>query len=128
MAYQCSDTNPYLDRHQNLIICSLAHCQPSLKISCKSVQKFLHKAANRQTNNDDYTSSLVEVKKLMSNEDLMQVLVRGGSTEGSRWSKVEKFVKHLFISSQHSYYNLHRLNGKLVPLKTFNETEIVKNF
>jgi len=37
------------DRHQNLIICSIAHCQPSLKTSCKSVQKFLHKVANRQT-------------------------------------------------------------------------------
>ena len=38
------------DRHQNLIICSLAHCQPSLQISCKSVHKFLRKVANRQTN------------------------------------------------------------------------------
>jgi len=28
------------DRHQNLIICSLAHCQLPLKISCKSVRKF----------------------------------------------------------------------------------------
>ena len=37
------------DRHQNLNICSLAHCQPSLKIACKSVQKFLRKVANRQT-------------------------------------------------------------------------------
>ena len=37
------------DRHQNLDICSLAHCQPSLKISCKSVHKFLRKVANRQT-------------------------------------------------------------------------------
>ena len=37
------------DRHQNLIVCSVAHCQPSLKISCKSVWKFLRKAANRQT-------------------------------------------------------------------------------
>jgi len=38
------------DRYQNLIICSLAHCQPSLKISCKSVWKFLRKIANKQTN------------------------------------------------------------------------------
>ena len=38
-----------LDRHRNLIICSLAHCQPSLKISCKSVWKFLCKAVNKQT-------------------------------------------------------------------------------
>jgi len=42
---QCRDT----DRRQNLIICSLAHCQHSLKISCKSVRKFLRKVANRQT-------------------------------------------------------------------------------
>jgi len=53
---------PDPDRHQNLIICSLAHCQPTLKISCKSIWKFLCKVANgrqtdsrdRQTNNDDY--------------------------------------------------------------------------
>jgi len=38
------------DRHQNLVICSLAHWQPSLKISCKSIWKFLRKVANRQTN------------------------------------------------------------------------------
>ena len=37
------------DRHQNLISCSSAHCQPSLKISCKSVRKFLRKVANKQT-------------------------------------------------------------------------------
>jgi len=54
-----------LHRHQNLIVCSLAHCQPSLKISCKSLWKFLRKVAykqtNKQTNNDDYMSSLAEV-------------------------------------------------------------------
>jgi len=45
-----------MDRHQNSIVCSLACCRPSLKISCKPFQKFLHKVANRQTktNNDDY--------------------------------------------------------------------------
>jgi len=54
-----------LDRHQNLIICSLAHCQPSLKISCKSVWKFLRKVANRQTNRQTTTktTSLAEVIK-----------------------------------------------------------------
>jgi len=36
------------DRHQNLITYFIAHCQPSLKISCKSVQKILRKVANRQ--------------------------------------------------------------------------------
>ena len=35
----------YPDRHQNLIISSLAHCRTSIKISCKSVQKFLRKVA-----------------------------------------------------------------------------------
>jgi len=38
------------DRHQNANICSISHCQPSLKISCKSVRKFLRKIYNRQTN------------------------------------------------------------------------------
>jgi len=37
------------DCYQNLIICSLAHCQRSLKISCKSVSKVLRKVANKQT-------------------------------------------------------------------------------
>ena len=37
------------DRHQNLSICSLAHCQPSLKILCKSVWKLLRKVLNKQT-------------------------------------------------------------------------------
>jgi len=41
--------------HQNLTICSLAHCQPSLKISCKSVRKFLRKVANRQTDRQTTT-------------------------------------------------------------------------
>ena len=37
--------------HQNLVSSSLAHWQPSLKISCKSVRKFfLRKVANKQTN------------------------------------------------------------------------------
>jgi len=35
------------DCHQNLIICSLAHCQP-LKISCKSIPKFLRKVATNR--------------------------------------------------------------------------------
>ena len=37
-------------RHQNIIICSLAYCQSSMKISCKSIWKFLHKVAERQRN------------------------------------------------------------------------------
>ena len=38
------------DRHKNLTFCSLSHCQPFLKISCKSFRKFLRKVADRQTN------------------------------------------------------------------------------
>ena len=50
------------DCHQNLVIYSMAHCQPSLKISCKSQQKFLRKVAKSQTNKQcNYTSSLAEV-------------------------------------------------------------------
>jgi len=40
------------DRHQNLIFCSVDHCQPSLKILCKSVQTFLRKVANRETDRE----------------------------------------------------------------------------
>ena len=60
-SYQCRYTDPW-SRLLPEFICSLAHCQPSLKISCKSVRKFLHKVANRQTNNDDYITFLAEVK------------------------------------------------------------------
>jgi len=41
------DSDP--DRYQNLTICSLAHYQSSLKISCKSDGKILCKVANRRT-------------------------------------------------------------------------------
>jgi len=33
----------------SLIVCSLVHCQPSLKVSPKSVKKFLRKVAKSQT-------------------------------------------------------------------------------
>jgi len=50
-------------RHQNLIICSLDHCQSSLRISCKSVWIFFctKLLTDRPTNNDDYITSLAEV-------------------------------------------------------------------
>jgi len=61
------------DRDQNLTICSLAHCQPSLKISGKSVWKFLHKVANtqrdRQTNNDENITFLAVVILCGGNEN-----------------------------------------------------------
>jgi len=36
--------------HQNLIICSVAHCQPPPKLSRKSVQKFFFAQTDKQTN------------------------------------------------------------------------------
>ena len=54
------------DCHGNLIICSLTQCQPSLKISCKSIWKFLHRVANKRTNNDDYVA-LMEVNIFILN-------------------------------------------------------------
>ena len=53
--YQCRDmdldlySDPWSGLLSNLTICLLAHCQPSLKISCISVGNFLCKVANRQT-------------------------------------------------------------------------------
>ena len=41
------------DRHENLIFYSLAHCQRSLKISCRQT--------DRQTNNGENITSLAEV-------------------------------------------------------------------
>jgi len=44
------------DRHQNLIICSLAHCQPSRKFQANPFRSFFRKVSksnrqrNRQTN------------------------------------------------------------------------------
>ena len=53
-SYQCHDMDP--DCHQNLIICSMAHCQPSLKIPCISFWKFFAKLlTDRQTNKQTRT-------------------------------------------------------------------------
>jgi len=58
----------------------MAHCQPSLKISSKSVQKFLRKVANRQTNrhpnNDDYTAALAEVNIVESKLARVFIILR----------------------------------------------------
>jgi len=47
------------DRHQNLIICLVAHCLPCLKISCKPVRKFLRKVANRQTDSQNKQTTTI---------------------------------------------------------------------
>ena len=68
---------PDSDRHQDFIIFSLAHCQPSLKISCKSIQTILRKVdtkerdkqtdrqTHRQTDNDEKISSLAEATRYL---------------------------------------------------------------
>jgi len=60
---------PDPDRHQNLTICSLAHCQPSLKISCKPIPfiSFYEKLlTDKHTDNDEIITSLAEVTKTNS--------------------------------------------------------------
>jgi len=58
----------YPRSHRNLIICSLPLCQPSLKISCKSVLQICAKLltvkqtdSDRQTNNNENITSFAEV-------------------------------------------------------------------
>jgi len=56
---------PDPDRHQNFIISRWPIANLPSKISCKSACKFLHKAANRQTDKQTATitlSFLAEVK------------------------------------------------------------------
>jgi len=48
-----------------------------LKISCKSVWNFLRKVANRQTNNDENTSSLAEVTALKAFVVTIDVILAG---------------------------------------------------
>ena len=43
------------DRPHNLIVCSLAQSQPSLKISCKSLREILRQVAKSQTDSQTTT-------------------------------------------------------------------------
>ena len=48
------------DGHRNLVICSLAHCQPSLKILCKSVRNFYAKLlTGKQTDKQTTTKHIL---------------------------------------------------------------------
>jgi len=55
------------DRRQNLTTCSLANCQPPMEFFANPFGIFLRKVANRQTNRqtnkDNYITSLAEVMK-----------------------------------------------------------------
>jgi len=78
-------------------ICSLAHCQLSLKISCKSVWKFSRKVANSQTDrqkhtdNDDCISSLAEV--IRSKTRMWANAQRDGRPAEYRWRRLFNAAK-----------------------------------
>jgi len=52
----------------------MAHCQPSLKISRKSVWKFLRKVANRQTNRQLECGPMPNVMAALPNIDVAHYL------------------------------------------------------
>ena len=60
------------DRHQNLTVYSLAHCQPSLKISCISVRKFLRKVAKKQTDKQTNKQRQLHILLLGGGNDTRQ--------------------------------------------------------
>jgi len=57
------------DQHHNVIICSLANCQPCLKISCKSVWKFWWKVASRKTDKQTTTITYPPWRRSCSQTD-----------------------------------------------------------
>ena len=114
------------DHHQNLILCSLAYCEPSVKISCKSIQTFMRKAANMQMNNDDYITSLVEVMKQIKPKLLTASLIPS-------YNSNEKEKKIKWINS-HCPYNTCVVNflisalGQPLPNMSNNSTCVVNFF
>ena len=78
------------DRHQNSIICSMANCQPSLKISCKSVWTFLRRVANKQT---DKHMRQTTTKTYPHNQSWNRVCVT--TFDGSTLGRVESRVGHV---------------------------------
>jgi len=55
-SYQCRDTDTDPNCHQNLIICSSTHCQPSLQnfLQIRSEVFCAKLLVDKRTNNDDY--------------------------------------------------------------------------
>jgi len=88
------------ERHQNLVICALAHCQPSLKVSCKSVQTFLRKVANGQTNR----------------QRRLHILLGGGN--------IYNFIRHIGSHIQHKKAIYSKQNDEKVnnSITIFNNT------
>jgi len=70
--YTDPDPDPHPDpyRHQNLIICSLAYCQPPQNFM-QILWENLRKVANRETNNGENITSLAEVgNKMLINKEI----------------------------------------------------------
>ena len=78
------------DRHQTLIICSLAHCQPSLKISRKSIRKFLRKVANRQTDKQQRKHNLLVGR----NKETHFILLEDGSCTNAMLNRQHNMDTH----------------------------------
>jgi len=97
-----------LDRHQNLIIWPK---QPSLRISCKSVRKFLQKVANRQT--DWQTSRWVFTARLRPQFPML--LVRGSVVRicGSMQTNISGSAP--LSSSQYCCYTQYTTIGGRLP-------------
>ena len=84
----------------------MAHCQPSHKISSKSVHKFLCKVANKQTNNDKNITSLVEVITEQSQQRVVLYCTCTKSTVTVTHTQVcsthgQAQYNALFITEQH---------------------------
>ena len=91
------------DRHQNVTSCSLVHCLPSLKMSCKSVWKFLRKVANRQTGRQtsDRQTTTIDIIQL----NLDETRIRNSFW----WVKIirtlEKYEYQRDIPNSNGYHN-----------------------
>jgi len=68
---------PWLDRHQNLIICLLSYCQSFLKISCKSVRNFFcaNLRTDRQTNRQTTTKTSPTWRRQIFTKVIIRVLL-----------------------------------------------------
>jgi len=81
-SYQCWDISPAIWRIDSkwlpihLTVCSLANCQPSLKILCKSVQKLLRKIANKRGQTNRQTDNVDNITFLGGLEVMIKYLFR----------------------------------------------------
>jgi len=109
-SYPDLEPYPYLypDRHQKLIVRSLVHCQPSLKISRKSVWKFLRKVSNKQTNRRTMTITYPPPRR-------WQTVILDKNRKPacwaptSIWKTCSTFTSQLFMSVPDGLHYVHNL-------------------